>query len=293
MIALDSSELKERINSLSIWKRGEERAPHKPLLILLALGQLQSRNKRFLPYEEVRESLKELLVEFGPSRKSYHPEQPFVRLANDGIWDLNTSIKRDEIKDSWLLNHQVVGGFNDDVFPILNGNDNLIREIAEIILHNHFPDTIHEDILNAVGLDFDKKINKFRDPKFREKILSAYEYSCAVCGFNVRLGNKLIAVEAAHIKWHQAGGPDSEENGIALCAMHHKLFDRGVFTITPSRKILVAERAHGTNGFNEWLMRFHGKDLRTPIRPKYYPKDSYVNWHIHEVFHGPARYCVS
>ena len=267
VIPLDSSELKERISSLSIWKRGGERAPHKPLLILLALGQLQSRNKRFLPYEEVRESLKELLVEFGPSRKSYHPEQPFVRLANDGIWDLNTSVRRDEIKDSWLLNNQVVGGFNDDVFTILNGNDNLIREISEIVLRNHFPDTIHEDILNAVGLDFDKKINKFRDPKFRKKILSAYEYSCAVCGFNVRLGNNLIAVEAAHIKWHQAGGPDSEENGIALCAMHHKLFDRGVFTITSSRKILVAERAHGTNGFNEWLMCFHGKDLRTPIRP--------------------------
>jgi predicted restriction endonuclease len=29
---LDSTELKERIKNLSIWKRGEERAPHKPLL---------------------------------------------------------------------------------------------------------------------------------------------------------------------------------------------------------------------------------------------------------------------
>ncbi|AHF06016.1 restriction endonuclease [Desulfitobacterium metallireducens DSM 15288] len=288
---MNSSELKDRINSLSIWKRGEERAPHKPLLILLALGQLQSRNKQSLYYEEVRELLKELLVEFGPSRKSYHPEQPFVRLANDGIWELNTSVKRDDIKDSWLMKHQVVGGFNDEVYSILNGNDGLIREIAEIVLNNHFPDTIHEDILTSVGLDFDKKVSKFRDPKFRERILNAYEYSCAVCGFNVRLGNNLIAVEAAHIKWHQAGGPDSEENGIALCAMHHKLFDRGVFTITPSRILLVAERAHGTSGFNDWLMQFHGKELRTPIRPEYYPRDTFVEWHVHEVFHGPARYC--
>jgi putative restriction endonuclease len=291
-MSLDSTELKERIKNLSIWKRGEERAPHKPLLILMALGQLQSKNKRFLPYKEVRKSLTELLIEFGPSRKTHHPEQPFVRLVTDGIWDLNTSVRKDEIKDRWLLDHQVVGGFNDEVFTLLNGNENLIREIAEIVLDNHFPDTIHEDILNSVGLDFDKKLNKLRDPHFRRRILIAYEYRCAVCGFNVRLGDNLIAVEAAHIKWHQAGGPDSVENGIALCAIHHKLFDRGVFTITPSRKILVAERAHGTSGFDEWLMRFHGKDLRNPIRPEYYPKDSYVNWHVREVFHGPARYCV-
>ena len=289
---MDLSQMKEKFNNLSIWKRGEERAPHKPLLILLALGELQSRKKRFLPYEEVRETLKALLVEFGPVRQSYHPEQPFVRLSNDGIWELNTSVERDEIKDGWLLNHQVVGGFNDDVYSMLIGNDELIREIAEIVLHNHFPDSMHEDILNSVGLVFDMGTSRVRDPKFREKILRAYEHSCAVCGFNVRLGNNLIAVEAAHIKWHQAGGPDSEENGVALCAMHHKLFDRGAFTITTSNQFMVAEGAHGTNGFEEWLMRYHGNELRTPIRPEYYPKDSFVNWHIREVFRGPARYHV-
>lgn len=289
---MNLSQMKERVNNLSIWKRGEERAPHKPLLILLAFGELQSRKKRFLPYEEVRGPLKNLLVEFGPVRRSYHPEQPFVRLVNDGIWDLNTSVERDEIKDGWLLKHQVVGGFNEDVYSMLMGNNELIREIAEIVLHNHFPDSMHEDILNSVGLVFDMRTSRVRDPKFRERILRAYEYSCAVCGFNVRLGNNLIAVEAAHIKWHQAGGPDSEENGIALCAMHHKLFDRGVFTITTSNQLMVAEEAHGTNGFQEWLMRYHGKRLRTPIHPDYYPKNSFVNWHIREVFRGPARYHV-
>ncbi len=50
-----------------------------------------------------------------------------------------------------------------------------------------------------------------------------------------------MAIEAAHIKWHQAGGPDIEQNGIALCSMHHKLFDRGVFTITNTMKLQVAK----------------------------------------------------
>jgi len=125
-----------------------------------------------------------------------------------------------------------------------------------------------------------------------DRILKAYEYSCAVCGFNVRLGNNLVAVEAAHIKWHQAGGPDKEENGVALCAMHHKLFDRGVFIIAPTRQLIVAEEAHGTNGFEEWLMRYHGKQINTPIHPDYQPKDSYMKWHFREVFRGPGRYQV-
>jgi len=109
-------------------------------------------------------------------------------------------------------------------------------------------------------LDYPGK--RTRDPNFRFKILRAYEYSCAVCGFNVRLGNHLVGVEAAHIKWHQAGGPDTEEHGIALCAMHHKLFDRGVFTLNEDRVLLVAEEANGSKGFDEWLMRFHEKQIK-------------------------------
>lgn len=285
-------ELKDRVSNLTIWKKGEQRAPHKPLLILYALGQLQSRKARFLPYNEVRIALKNLLIEFGPLRKSYHPEEPFVRLVRDGIWNLSTSIDNTIINDKWLLGNGVAGGFKEDVYSLLLENPNLVKELAEAVLSQHFPETVHEDILTAVGLNFESRNNRGRDPEFRDRVLRAYEYSCAVCGFNVRLGNNLIAVEAAHIKWHQAGGPDVEENGIALCSMHHKLFDRGVFTLTKSKQLLVAEGANGTNGLYEWLMRYHGKEIRSPINPNYKPRESFVNWHVREVFKGPARYGV-
>ena len=45
---------------------------------------------------------------------------------------------------------------------------------------------------------------------------SAYGDRCAVCG-----------VEAAHVMWLQAGGPDDVRNGLVLCALHHAAFDRG------------------------------------------------------------------
>ncbi|WP_373228837.1 phosphorothioated DNA-binding restriction endonuclease [Cohnella sp.] len=289
---MNAEELKKKISNLSIWKKNGQRAPHKPLLLLYALGQLQ-QNVIHLPYEEVRLKLRKLLFEFGPSRKSYHPEEPFVRLTTDGIWELNVQVNKRQFSDKQLIDDHARGGFSDDVLNLLKGNGRLIQEIADQLLNDHFPETIHQDLVEEVGFQLLLETKRRRDPDFRNKILRAYEFSCAICGFNVRLGHNLIAVDAAHIQWHQAGGPDIEENGVALCSLHHKLFDRGVFTITGERQMLVAEEAHGTQGFEEWLMRFHGKRIRSPIRPVYHPKDAFIEWHIREVFRGPARYKVN
>ena len=112
----------------------------------------------------------------------------------------------------------------------------------------------------------------------------------AVCGFDIRLSGHHVALEAAHIKWHQAGGPSTEANGLALCTLHHKLFDRGTFTLSESRRVTVSEHTHGTIGFNEWLMAFHGKPIRSPQRPTYVADTQFINWHVREVFRGPSRY---
>jgi putative restriction endonuclease len=295
---MNKQQLKSLIEGINVWKRGAQRAPHKPLLLLYALARgLRSRD-RFIPYIEVDEKLKQLLVDFGPTRKSYHPEYPFWRLQNDGIWELknaeevglrsgNTDAKRGD-----LIIHHVLGGFRKDIFDMVASDPGLAAEIATEILEANFPESIHEDILQAVGLDLEMKSEekRKRDPHFRDRIIQAYEYQCGVCGFNVRVGNTLVALDAAHIKWHQAGGPDTEENGIALCALHHKLFDRGAFTLSPDLHIQVSDRAHGSNGFNEWLAAYHGKSLRPPQRSTYYPEPSFVAWHVREVFQGESRY---
>jgi len=134
-----------------------------------------------------------------------------------------------------------------------------------------------------------------RDPKFRQRVLQAYEYSCAVCGFNIRLGNAPVALDAAHIKWHQSGGPDTECNGLALCSLHHKLFDRGAFALRYYEgqfKVKVAQQAYGTSGFEDWLMRYHDKNIRNPQSPEYNPNGSFAEWHWREVFREPSRYSL-
>ena len=121
-------------------------------------------------------------------------------------------------------------------------------------------------------------------------MLTAYEWRCAVCGLDVRLGSASIVLEAAHIKWHQAGGPDEESNGLALCVLHHKTFDRGAFTLDRSGVLLVSDQVNGTVGLEEALLRHHGRPTRPPQRPEWAPKVEHLDGHGREVFAGQARH---
>ena len=70
----------ELFRNLQVWKRHGVRAPHKPLLLLLALGRVMNNEERLVSYPEIEGRMKELLRRFGPPRHSYHPEFPFSRL---------------------------------------------------------------------------------------------------------------------------------------------------------------------------------------------------------------------
>ena len=287
-------ELIEKIKNIRTWQRGDIRAPHKPLLLLYTLGRLTRGAPRLMLYEETKEDLRKLLIDFAPYRRVHYPSYPFVKLCNDGdFWEIKGNQVLDTTKDCSdrvLIDNQTFGGFTEEVHTLLENDQKLIRDLAKIILEQYFDDTLQQDILGQVGLELESDTRLVRSPDFRDRVLRAYEYRCAVCGFNVRLGDSLVAVEAAHIKWHCYGGPDSEENGIALCSLHHKLFDKGVFTLNRSFVLQVAEHAHGTCGFDEWLMRYHNQPIRQPQSPDYYPKDNYIDWHFREVFRGPSRY---
>ncbi len=82
---MDFVTVKALFDKITMWKRGGQRTPHKPLLILLALSYCVRDRKQFIRFSELDDKLKLLLFEFGPSRKSYHPEYSFWRLQNDGF----------------------------------------------------------------------------------------------------------------------------------------------------------------------------------------------------------------
>jgi putative restriction endonuclease len=249
---LSRDQILEAFDRINVWSRGSERAPHKPLLVLYALGQLSRGGPNSIAFRDLAPKLTELLKEFGPSRKSYHPEYPFWRLQNDGLWvvddtdQLQRRTGQTDVPKRELLTNDVHAHFTSQIAQPLQHDPSLVADVALRLLDGHFPVSLHQDILDAVGLDLARSetvTRRKRDPEFRIRILTAYEYSCAVCGFDVRLGSQILGLEAAHIKWHQAGGPDEEQNGLALCSLHHKAFDLGAFTIQPDSVLLVSEQA--------------------------------------------------
>ena len=289
--------LLETFRRLNVWKRNGERAPHKPLLVLLALGALSRGESRWIPFNKIDKTLRELLREFGPPRKTFHSEYPFWRLQSDGIWELanaehvETRKGSTDARKSELLKHGVAGGFTSDVFDALSSDRNLLRTAVYQVLESAFPESYHEDILSAVGLKdaFESVIRQKRDPNFRDLVLVAYEYKCAICGLDLRLGGRELGLEAAHVKWHQAGGPDTANNGLALCSLHHKLLDRGAMGISPKRRIKVSQFATGNAGFLAWVMPYNGARIREPQASESSLENEYIAWHTSEVFRAPAR----
>ena len=175
------------------------------------------------------------------------------------------------------------------MLDLLRGNPVLLNEAASHVLAAHFPASLHPDIVAAVGLATDAAwvIRQRRDPRFRHRVLVAYGYRCAVCGFDVRINNLTVALEAAHIQWHQARGPDEAANGLALCAVHHKLFDFGAFAVEVSGDLLVSEHVNG-GGIEDTLLRFHRRPIARPARDEQVPAPRFLAWHRREVFkEGP------
>jgi putative restriction endonuclease len=288
----------DSFDRLNVWSRGGQRAPHKPLLVLYALGRWGRGDTDAISFREVDRDLTPMLKEFGPPRQSYHPEYPFWRLQNDGVWAVtvagplkprqgNTHPPKGE-----LLTHDARGAFSPDVQAALRADPRLVMEIAGRLLDEHFPKSLHPDSLAAVGLSLATApaAVRRRDPQFQQRVLTAYEYRCAVCGFDVRPGPVPVALDAAHIRWHQAGGPDRESNGLALCVLHHKLFDLGAFTLGADSRLLVSDPANGTAGLHEALMRHHAAKVRPAQRPEWSPEAAFLDWHGREVFKGAARH---
>lgn len=62
-----SKTLQHAIANITIWRKGEQRAPHKPLLLLHVLSQYQRGHPRMFDYtSEIRDQLRSLLERFGP-----------------------------------------------------------------------------------------------------------------------------------------------------------------------------------------------------------------------------------
>ena len=79
-----------------------------------------------------------------------------------------------------------------------------------------------------------------RDASFRKLVCEAYDDRCAVTRLRIINGGGRSEVQAAHIQPVESKGPDLVQNGLALSATAHWLFDRHLITIAPDFRLVVA-----------------------------------------------------
>jgi putative restriction endonuclease len=120
---------------------------------------------------------------------------------------------------------------------------------------------------------------------FRAAVLEAYLAECCVCGFSLRLLDGLIGVDAGHVRWHAHGGPDEVPNGLALCALHHRLFDHGAITVREDLRVRVARALAGSSA-RALVKELDGQELRLPVDQQFYPSREHLRRHHAQAFQG-------
>ncbi len=317
---MNADNLRDRFQTLKVWSNGDQRAPHKPLLALWAIGRCLNGEDRMASFEFVSEELSRLLESFGPHRQVVHTEFPFWRMRNDDVWEIDRPhlVKMTSSGDahkSSLIKNNIKGGLLEEDYRALRASPDVGWAIAEGLIAAHFPESYRDDILYAVGIDatvsesmvtrpdlgrddnevryaipeYEMSRRLKRHPGFRPAVLKAYRHRCAVCEFGVHMEDRLLAVEAAHIHWHRDAGPSDVRNGLSLCVLHHRLFDRGAFALSAEDlRISVSARAQG-QGFDESLGRFDGQSLSIlPESKDQHPAPEFLRWHFIEVFQSPT-----
>jgi putative restriction endonuclease len=293
-MADDHAALLDAIQSIRVWKQGDQRAPNKPLLLLYALGRVQRGEPRLVPFPDVEVAVNRLLRNFGRDSKA---EYPFWHLTSDGLWEipggdalvLTKGDKRPLLKEL----RTVSGGFPAAFQAKLAASPGLLRQVARTILDEHFPASYHDELTNAVGLDLDESTviseRKRHDPSFAPLVLRAYGFRCAVCGLDPSLDGSSIGLEAAHVHWHCHGGPDVIANGLSLCSLHHTAFDKGLLGLAEDNRVVVSGRLHGGEVVENYIGQYHGQVLKGPVHGAEPVGSRFRAWHEHNVFKVPAR----
>ncbi len=298
MTSSSGDHLLQRVQTMRVAVRHGRPSPHKPLLLLLSIGRHLNGQQRLITYGEVEGDLNGLIRCFGLPDSRENAHYPFWHLTNDRLWEVDRPelVRTTTAGDAYLSDlreHDIRGGLTQDFVYALDSNPDFAWRVVGSLLNNYFPPSLHQDILESVGVVgkvgpswpvYTMPRQDARDPRFREVVLQAYNSRCALCEFDVQVAGQPIGIEAAHIKWHCAKGPAKVDNGMALCVLHHKFFDAGLFTVLTDLTVLVGGLASG-DSVEESLNKYGGSVLQViPDRSDQRPAARFLTWHERAVF---------
>ncbi len=176
----------------------------------------------------------------------------------------------------------VLAGLTETLSP-----DNAIRLGLDLTAEDLPPTLEPAGVTEAVDRRIEQMLinRKIRDANFRLEVCRAYDDRCAVTGLRIINGGGRAEVQAAHVRPVAAGGPDVVQNGIALSATVHWLFDRHLISITEDYRLLVSHNR--VPGELRSLFRPESERLCLPKDRRLWPHPAFVAYH-REIYAGKA-----
>jgi putative restriction endonuclease len=303
----------KKLTKLRVDKSSKNPAPHKPILLLAILDQIENNiidsNIIKLTPELAFQFLGYWEIVSYRGRGIGRIELPFYYLKSDGflkhiaINGLEAALNSVNPTSVDLLNKVISHAeMPNDFFMLMQNKEN--RDYARKILisGNWFfieekiklldtlglnPDgVLNNDIISTISSD--TSIKQSRDIKFRFQIVPLYQFSCALCKIKMLLPSGITLVEAAHIHQFSKSKNDDINNGMALCRNHHWAFDQGLWSINEDFKILVACEEFTEQSINQVSLKsYHFQTLDFSwLKPEYRPSQKNLDWHRKHKFIG-------
>lgn len=111
---------------------------------------------------------------------------------------------------------------------------------------------------------------RYHQARFRADVMRAYRNRCAVCSLK-----EPELLEASHIvRDVDPQGIAAVVNGIALCAIHHRAYDRNLMGIDPGGDVHISQRLlDEIDGpmLGQGIQHFHGAAILRPRRSQDQP----------------------
>lgn len=179
----------------------------------------------------------------------------FVQFDAPVPWRLNQRYSEEALRNipqkqvGVYLRGRSVRPLSDKDFASLvtSGLHHSLSNVQPSNLFNEPSENIADSLNNGLPKERNQKIKAVltnrivREANFRDLVRNAYENRCAVTGLQLQDRSGKPEVQGAHIWAVADGGPDVIQNGIALTATVHWLFDRHLISLTDDYELLIAD----------------------------------------------------
>lgn len=167
-----------------------------------------------------------------------------------------------------------------------------VQKVVNKLIDTPRPGNYHPMYEKRTSTTITKEIS-IRKRGFRQAVIEAYDFKCAVCGLKLNSPQRKIwEVEAAHIVPRSSKEKDDILNGVSLCHLHHWTFDVGWFSIFDDYTILISPEADnlsdelgkmGNYNFIKSIAQSIQK-ISLPSHENIFPHLNAIRWHRENVF---------